>query len=55
MIQKAKIPEAQAMKISGHKTTGMLYRYNIVARQDVADAGKRLDAWMDEELAGDES
>jgi hypothetical protein len=24
----------------------MLTRYNIVGRQDVADAGKRLGAWM---------
>jgi integrase len=46
MVQKAGIPEVQAMKISGHKTASMLHRYNIVARQDVAEAGKKLNAWM---------
>jgi integrase len=46
MIQKAGIPEVQAMTISGHKTRAMLTRYNIVSRDDVQDAGKKLDGWM---------
>jgi integrase len=51
MVQRAGIPEVQAMKIAGHKTHSMLIRYNIVARQDVADAGKKLDAWMESQKA----
>jgi hypothetical protein len=30
----------------------MLQRYNIVGRQDVADAGKELSAWMDSQRGG---
>jgi hypothetical protein len=51
MVQKAKIPEVQAMKIAGHKTHSMLIRYAIVARQDIADAGKQLGAWMESQRA----
>jgi hypothetical protein len=46
MVQKAKMPQIQAMKIIGHKTLSMFIRYNIVDRQDVKEAGNTLDSWM---------
>lgn len=51
MVQKAKIPQIQAMKIIGHKTLSMFIRYNIVDRQDIAEAGSALNSWMNNALA----
>jgi integrase len=45
MIQEARIPEAQAMLISGHKTRAMLERYNIVSLKNIQDAGAKLKTW----------
>jgi integrase len=46
MVQECGIPEAQAMKISGHRSHAMLQRYNIVSLKNVMDAGSKMDAWM---------
>jgi integrase len=51
MVQKAKISEARALKISGHKTFDMLRRYNIVALADVMATGAEMDAWMKQQAA----
>lgn len=46
MTQHCGLPEARAMKISGHKTRAVFDRYNIVSLTDIQDAGKKLDDWM---------
>lgn len=37
-MTQAGVPQAVAMKISGHKTAGMFQRYNIVATDDLRTA-----------------
>jgi integrase len=49
MIQKAGIPESQAMLISGHETRSMLERYNIISLKEVKEVGSKMDAWMSRE------
>jgi integrase len=51
MVQKAKISEARALRISGHKTFDMLRRYNIVALADVMATGAEMDAWMKQQTS----
>jgi len=41
-LMNANVKQAVAMKISGHKDAGVFGRYNIVDRQETADAIKRL-------------
>jgi integrase len=45
MVQKAHIPQAQAMRISGHLTDSMFRRYNIVDPAEAMDIGKRIEKW----------
>jgi hypothetical protein len=49
MIQRAGVPESQAMLISGHETRSMLERYNIVSVKEVKEVGAKMDAWMKSE------
>lgn len=43
---RAGVPEAVAMKISGHKTRAIFDRYNIVSDGDIADAGRRTEEFL---------
>ena len=35
-----------AMRISGHKTAAMLWRYNIVDERDIKEAGRKTEAYL---------
>ena len=44
-MKKAGLQDLEAMRISGHLTRNVFDRYNIIDEDDLADAGKRLEAY----------
>lgn len=45
---RAGVPEKTAMRISGHKTASMLWRYNIQDTRDIKEAGRRTERYLQE-------
>ena len=44
-MKKAGLQDLEAMRISGHLTRNVFDRYNIIDEEDLAAAGKRLEAY----------
>jgi hypothetical protein len=51
---RAGVPEAVAMRISGHKTRSIFDRYNIASNADLKDAARRLAQYTTERRKRDD-
>jgi hypothetical protein len=45
------VPQAVAMKISGHRTIAVFNRYNIVSEDDLRDAAKKIENGRENSLS----
>jgi integrase len=52
-LVRSRVPDRIAMKISGHKTRSVFDRYNIVSQDDVLDAGRKLESYLEEKKRED--
>ncbi len=46
-LVRAGVPEAVAMKLTGHRTRDVFERYNIVSDRDLEEAARRLNQLQD--------
>jgi hypothetical protein len=46
-LSRAGVKEQTAMKITGHKTTAMYRRYNIVDEEEIRKAQEKVQAYLD--------
>ena len=50
-MDRAEIPRAVAMRISGHKTESMYNRYNIVSERDLAGVKEKMERFLSDTLS----
>ena len=46
-LTSAGVPQVVAQKISGHATASIFKRYNLVAEADLAEAGRKVTAYVE--------
>jgi hypothetical protein len=48
-LVRSQVPEVVARQITGHKTRSVFDRYNIVSENDLAEAGRKLTDFFENE------